>query len=350
VSPVRVVVTDPTMTMHEALLRRSLAADVEWTFLDITDQAAVCRQLEAGAEIYLGYQFNAAMARAGRKLKFVQVSGTGTDEIDFESLEQGVIVANTFNHERSIAEWVIMAMLALSRQLLQSDRHLRAGLWDSIFYDPTQELYPALRGKTLGLVGFGHIGVEVAKLARPFEMEIMAVTRKPSTRTAAGHGLAFLGRLDDLNLVVKAADYLVLAVPLEDETRGLIGYPQLEAMKSSAFLINVARAGLVDEDALFDALSDRRIKGAALDVWYRYPEARDGTGQTLPANRSFQSLDNVIITPHSSGSTEETYRLRAEDSAQNIRRFLEGKELTNVVWPTAPAARKENASGKGASR
>ena len=338
------------MTMHEALLRRSLPADVQWTFLDITDEAAVCRPLEAGAEIYLGYQFNATMARAATELKFLQVSGTGTDEIDFASLGPSVIVANTFNHERSIAEWVIMAMLALSRQLLQSDRHLRSGLWDSIFYDPVQELYPALRGKTLGLVGFGHIGVEVAKLARPFEMEIMAVTRNPSTRIGGDHGLAFLGRLDDLPRVLKAADYLVLAVPLESDTHRLIGPSQLDAMKSSAFLINVARAGLVDEDALFDALSAGRIKGAALDVWYRYPEARDGTGQALPANRSFQLLDNVILTPHSSGSTEETYRLRAEDSARIIQRVLDGKELTNVVWPSAPTARTESSSNTGASR
>jgi phosphoglycerate dehydrogenase-like enzyme len=345
----RVVVTDPTMTMHEALLRRSLPADVQWTFLDITDEAAVCRPLEAGAEIYLGYQFNATMARAAGKLKFLQVSGTGTDEIDFESLGPGVIVANTFNHERSIAEWVIMAMLALSRQLLKSDRHLRSGRWDSIFYDPAQELYPALRGKTLGLVGFGHLGAEIAKLARPFEMEIMAVTRNPSTRIAGDHGLAFLGRLDDLPRVLKAAEYLVLALPLEANTRNLIGLAQLDTMKRSAFLINVARAGLIDEDALFDALSAGRIKGAALDVWYRYPEKRNGTGQALPANRSFQGLDNVIMTPHSSGSTEETYRLRAEDCARNIRSFLDGKGLTNVVWPSAPAARTENASAKNVS-
>jgi len=181
-------------------------------------------------------------------------------------------------------------------------------------------------------------------------MEIMAVTRNPSTRIPGDHGLAFLGRLDDLPRVLKAADYLVLALPLESDTQNLVGLAQLDTMKSSAFLINVARAGLVDEDALFDALSARRIKGAALDVWYHYPEARDGTGQALPANRSFQRLDNVIITPHSSGSTEETYRLRAEDSARNIRRFLEGQELTNVVWPSAAAKPTGSSSTQGASR
>jgi phosphoglycerate dehydrogenase-like enzyme len=325
------------MTMHEGLLRRSLPPDTEWVFTDMTDEGAVCRLVEE-ADIYLGYQFTAAMGRAARTLKLLQVSGTGTDEIDFGSLPSRVVVANTFNHERSIAEWVIMAMLALGRQLLPSDRHLRLGLWDSIFYDPSQQLYPTLRGKTLGLVGFGHIGIEVAMLARPFEMHMMAVKRQPSPELASRHGLAFLGGLSDLPRLLEAADYLVLALPLDPDTRGMIGRAELETMKRTAFLVNVARAGLVDENALFEALASRRIAGAALDVWYRYPEERDGTGQALPAQRSFQRLDNVIMTPHSSGSTEETYRLRAQASAENIQRFLAAQPLINVVRPGAPAA------------
>ena len=326
----KILVTDPTMTMHEGLLRRSLPPEVELVFTDMSDEAAVIGLVE-DAGIYLGYQFTAAMGRAAHKLVLLQVSGTGTDEIDFESLPAQVVVANTFNHERSIAEWVLMAMLALSRQLLPSDRNLRMGLWDSIFYDPNQELYPTLRQKTLGMVGFGHIGIEVAALARPFGMNVMAVKRRPSPELAARYGLAFLGTLTDLPRLLEAADYLDLALPLVPDTRGMIGPAQLASMKRTAFLVNVARAGLVDEDALFEALENRRIAGAALDVWYRYPEERDGTGHALPARRSFQRLDNVMMTPHSSGSTEETYRLRAEASADNIRRFLAAQPLVNVV-------------------
>ena len=345
----KVLVTDPTMTKHEDYLRESLPSDIEWVFTDMTDEKAVC-DLLTETDIYVGFQFSGSMGRAARKLKLLQVSGTGTDEIDFGSMPAGVAVANTFNHERSIAEWVIMAMLALGRQLITSDRHLRMGLWDSIFYDPAQPLYPTLRMKTLGMVGFGHIGTEIAMLARPFEMKILAVKRRPLPGQASEHGLSFLGTLADLPHLLEAADYLVLALPLEPDTRGLIGGPQLDAMKRSAFLINVARAGLVDEDALFDALVSRRIAGAALDVWYRYPEERDGSGQALPARRSFQRLDNVIMTPHSSGSTEETYRLRAKAAVQNIERFLAGQPLINEIRPGARAAphvgpRSEGGSG-----
>jgi phosphoglycerate dehydrogenase-like enzyme len=323
------------MTMHERHLRQSLPADVEWLFTDSSDEGAL-RDLLRDTDVYVGYQLSESMAQAARKLRLVQVSGTGTDEIDFASLQKDVVVANTFNHERSIAEWVVMAMLALGRQLILSDRHLRIGVWDSIFHDPAQQLYPTLRNKTLCLVGFGHIGREIALLARPFEMNMLAVKRRANTDLAARHGLSFMGGLDDLPRLLKEADHLVLALPVEAGTRGLIGRRELEMMKPSAFLVNVARAGLVDEDALYDALASHRIAGAALDVWYRYPSEKDGTGQTLPGNRQFQILDNVIMTPHSSGSTEETYRLRAGDVAQNIKRFLASEPLVNVIqpWPS----------------
>ena len=333
--PLKILVTDPTMTMHERHLRQSLPADVEWLFTDSADEAALS-DLLIDSDVYVGYQLSERMAQAARKLRLVQVSGTGTDEIDFAFLQKDVVVANTFNHERSIAEWVIMGMLALGRQLIPSDRHLRMGVWDSIFHDPAQQLYPTLRNKTLGLVGFGHIGREIALLARPFEMNMLAVKRRADANLASRHGLSFIGGLDDLPRLLKEADYLVLALPVEAGTRGLIGRRQLEMMKSSAYLLNVARAGLVDEDALYDALAGHRIAGAALDVWYRYPTEKDGTGHALPANRQFQMLDNVIMTPHSSGSTEETYRLRAADVAENIKRFLASEPLVNVIqpWPS----------------
>jgi phosphoglycerate dehydrogenase-like enzyme len=337
--PVRILVTDPTMTMHEGYLRQSLPADVEWFFADGAEESALCDLLDE-TDVYVGYQLSERMARAARKLRLLQVSGTGTDEIDFGSLRGDVVVANTFNHERSIAEWVIMAMLALGRQLIPSDRHLRMGVWDSIFSDPSQELYPTLRGKTLCLIGFGHIGREIALLVRPFGMNVLAVKRRLDDKLADRRGVSFIGGLDDMPRLLKEADYLVLALPVGPETQGLIGRRQLEMMKTSAYLINVARAGLVDEDALYEALAGRRIAGAALDVWYRYPLEKDGSGQTLPGNRQFQMLDNVIMTPHSSGSTEETYRLRAVDVAENIKRFQASEPLVNLIQPWPVAARE----------
>ena len=336
--PLKILVTDPTMIMHERYLRQSLPADVEWVFANGAEETAL-HDLLSESDVYVGFQLSEAMGHAARNLRLLQVSGTGTDEIDFASLRGDVVVANTFNHERSIAEWVVMAMLALGRQLIPSDRHLRMGVWDSIFQDPAQQLYPTLRGKTMCLVGFGHIGREIAHLARPFEMNVLAVKRRLDAGLAALHGLSFIGSLDDLPRLLEEADYLVLALPVEPKTRGLIGRRELEMMKPSAYLLNVARAGLVDEDALYDALAGRRIAGAALDVWYRYPREKDGTGQALPGNRHFQLLDNVIMTPHSSGNTEETYRLRAVDVAQNIKRFLASEPLVNVVQPWPRSAR-----------
>jgi phosphoglycerate dehydrogenase-like enzyme len=130
----------------------------------------------------------------------------------------------------------------------------------------------------------------------------------------------------------------VLALPLTSATRGLIGARELALMKSTACLINVARAELVDEAALYEALSQRRIAGAALDVWYRYPSGVSKNQPALPASHPFHMLENVIITPHSSGNTDETFRLRAEDAVENIRRLITGEELQNVVLASSSAA------------
>src|ERR1700716_1331849 len=112
--PLKILVTDPTMVMHERHLRQSLPADVEWLFTESADEGALS-DLISDSDVYVGYQLSEGMAQAARKLRLVQVSGTGTDEIDFAALTEGVVVANTFNHERSIAEWVVMGMLALGR-------------------------------------------------------------------------------------------------------------------------------------------------------------------------------------------------------------------------------------------
>jgi phosphoglycerate dehydrogenase-like enzyme len=137
--------------------------------------------------------------------------------------------------------------------------------------------------------------------------------------------------------VLGRADYLALTLPLTEQTRGLIGADQLRAMKPTAVLVNVSRAQIVDEDALYAALAERRIAGAALDVWYRYPS---GPGPTLPARRPFHELPNVLMTPHVSGWTDGMLESRARLIAENIGRIARGDRPLNQVATAvcAPAA------------
>jgi phosphoglycerate dehydrogenase-like enzyme len=180
-----------------------------------------------------------------------------------------------------------------------------------------------LLGATVGIVGMGHIGEEVARLAKAFGCRIVATRRsvQAATRDALADELL---PASELHRLLEVSDYVVLAVPLTPETHGMIGGAELRAMKPDAVLVNIARGAVVDEPALVEALRERLIAGAALDVFEREP---------LPEDSPLWELDNVIISPHISGGTE-IYNQRAVDIfADNLRRYLAGEPLRNVVDP-----------------
>ena len=272
--------------------------------------------------------FTREMGAAARRLKLVQVPGAGLDRIERAALPSSTWLANAYGHEIGIAEYVMGAMLALSRGICRLDAGLRRGHWESPWAAaaPPPPPWPELAGKTLGILGYGRIGKRVAQRARAFEMAIWAI-RRDVTRSDA-EGLAFLGGPDALDEVLRRADYLAITLSLTAATRGLLGERELRLMKPTAVLINVARAEIVDEEALYRALAERTIAGAALDVWYRYPT---DDRPTFPAHRAFQELPNVLMTPHVSGWTEGMLEARARLIAENIHRVARGEPPVNLI-------------------
>src|SRR5262249_36279085 len=198
-----------------------------------------------------------------------------------------------YGHEAGIAEYVFGAMLALPRDFARLDAALRRGMWESQWAVgvPPPPVWPELAGKTLSILGYGRIGQCVARRARAFDMEICAIRR--DVARSAETPPALLGGLEIVDEVLQRADYLVLSLPVTPETRGLIGEKQLHAMKPTAVLVNVSRAEIIDEEALYRALAARTIAGAALDVWYCYPTT---VGPTRPAHQPFHELPNVLMT------------------------------------------------------
>jgi phosphoglycerate dehydrogenase-like enzyme len=178
-------------------------------------------------------------------------------------------------------------MIALTRSFASLDANLRRGRWDSQWAVGTDALplWPELAGKTLGILGFGPIGQAVARRAAAFDMRICAVRSKPQTELP--YAVDFVGGPDRIDEVLGAADYVAVTLSLSPETRGLMTKTRLRSMKPGAFLINVARAEIFEEAALYEALASRRLGGAALDVWYRYPTA---PGPLAPANLPFGEL------------------------------------------------------------
>jgi phosphoglycerate dehydrogenase-like enzyme len=296
------------------------------------DEVGILPRL-ADADVLVSMGFTREMAAAGPRLRLVQVPGAGLDRIDRAALGPDVRLANVFGHEAGIAEYVIGAMIALTRSFARLDAKLRQGTWESQWAVgvPAPPLWSELTGKTLGILGFGHIGEALARRARAFDMTVCAIRRRAQPEPP--DGVAFVGGPERLDDVLRQADYLAITLSLSGETRGMIDERRLGLMKRSAYLINVARAEIVDEAALHRALADGAIAGAALDAWYRYPTA---AGATLPATQPFHALDTVIMTPHVSGWTEGMLEARARLIAENIERTARGAPPLNAVDPAAP--------------
>jgi phosphoglycerate dehydrogenase-like enzyme len=306
----------------ETLIRARLQVPCD---LVSADETAIVPRL-GDVDVLVTLTFTRAMGAAARRLKLVQVPGAGLDRIDRSALPAGTRLANAYGHETGIAEYVIGAMLAATREFGRLDACLRRGVWESQWAVgvPPPAPWPELAGKTVGILGYGRIGQGVARRARAFDMDVCAVRREPA---GAGAGVR-VGGPAMLDEVLRRADHLVLTLPLTPATRGLIGETQLRTMKPSAVLINVARAEIVDEDALYRALEARTIAGAVLDVWYRYPTDAE---PTPPAHRAFQELPNVLMTPHVSGWTEGMLLARAAVITENIHRTARGEPPVNLV-------------------
>jgi phosphoglycerate dehydrogenase-like enzyme len=291
------------------------------------DEVAILQQLQ-NTDVLVSMGFDRAMASAGPRLRLVQVPGAGLDRIDRSQLRPGLALANAYGHEAGIAEYIIGAMIALTRSFSRIDQKLRSGQWESQWSlgRPTPPLWPELAGKSLGILGFGHIGKALARRAHAFDMKVCAVRRQAQPN--APEGVTCIGGPERLDDVLRSSDYLAITLSLSPATRGLLNRRRLGLMKPSAYLINVARAEVVDEQALYEALANGRLAGAALDVWYRYPTV---TGSVAPAREPFHTLSNILMTPHVSGWTEGMLEARTNLIAENIARTARGEPPLNAI-------------------
>ncbi|MBT2248315.1 hydroxyacid dehydrogenase [Arthrobacter sp. BHU FT2] len=321
----QVVVTDPIISRFEDTLRTDGGAhhwDMAAAWSPERRAAALAR-----ADVVVCSALPPHEAETAANARLVHVTGAGYDKISFPHLAPGVVVANTFHHARPIAEHVLMLTLMLSRNVVRADRELRKGTWRTIATDSTVPFHPVLGDLVMGVVGLGSIGAEVARVAAAMGMTVRAIRRNPAAPLPGGVSLDWVGGAADLHQLLAGSDVVVVTVPLDGETRGLIGTAELAAMKPSAFLVNVARGAVVDQAALYTALQQRTIAGAGLDVWWGVP----ADGVVPPAEWPFAELDNAVLTPHHSGHARQTFERRARDIAANISRLSRGRELHNII-------------------
>ncbi|WP_159795222.1 2-hydroxyacid dehydrogenase [Puerhibacterium puerhi] len=325
-SALTVVVTDANLVPLRDELERLLPAgtDVVWA---PGRSGAELAPLLRGADVLVGPELTPEAAAGADALRLVHVAGMGVDRVDPAAVPPGAAVATTAHHERSIAEYVVWAVAGLRRELPQADAALRRGRWRSSVYDAAMPQAETLGTAQVGFLGFGNIGTAAWEYLRVFGAQGRAVTGSGRVDARAA-GLAWAGGPDDLLRLAEESDVLVVSVPLDRRTRGLVGERELAALGPRGVLVNVARGPVVDERALFRALAEHTIQGAAIDVWYSYPGP---DGRAAPASEPFHTLDNVLMTPHLSGVTRQTFLGRVRDVAANVDALAQGRPLERTV-------------------
>lgn len=266
-------------------------------------------------------RFAAKLLKALPALEIIAQTGNHAYHIDMQAATDAGIVVTLAPGGNSTTEMTFGLMLAVMRRIPQSDAAMRRGEWPLV-------LGYVLRGKTLGILGLGKIGSEVAQIARAFGMKVAAWGPTLTKERAEKAGVTYMS----FEELLKNVDVVSVHLKLSDQSKGLLNENRLRLMKRTAYFINTARGAIVDENALFKVLKEKAIAGAALDVFVEEP---------LPASSPLPGLDNVVLAPHLGWPTDSGFEGFAENAAQNILDYMEGK-LTRAVNPDALDKRNKN--------
>jgi D-3-phosphoglycerate dehydrogenase len=308
----KVLIADPVSEKGIDILRKSTEVDVK-TGLKPEELISIIGDYEA-LVVRSQTQVTAEIIAAGKKLQVIGRAGVGVDNVDIaEATQRGVVVVNApTGNTISAAEHTIALLLALARHIPQANSSLKGGAWKRSHFMGTE-----VRNKTLGLIGLGNVGSEVARRARGLEMRLIANDPFISEE----HAKNLQVELVTMKKLLKEADFITLHTPLTSKTRGMIGEKELALVKPTVRIINTARGALIDQEALARAVKEKRVAGAAIDVFPVEPTTESPL---------FQS-DNIIVTPHLGASTAEAQVIAARDVAEQIIDVFNGRPAKYAV-------------------
>jgi len=253
---------------------------------------------------YLGKE----VIEEANRLKVISKYGVGTDNIDIEeAAKKNIIVTNTPTaNNQAVADLAFCHIMSLARKITKANNSTKSGEWERFIGNSVYK-------KNLGIIGLGKIGKALVKRAKGFDMNILAYDVYPDQKYAKDNDIKYV-KLPEL---YKKSDFISVHVPLNSQTKNLIGKKEFEIMKDSAFLINTSRGGIVNEDDLYEALKNNKIKGAAMDAFINEP----------PKNSPLKELENIIMTSHNGAYTEEAIEKMGVQAAENLINVLEGKSV-----------------------
>ncbi len=279
-------------------------------------------------EVFIGGFIDKESIIKAKNLKLIQVPYAGVDPIPLDIVkERKIIVSNAHENALTVAEHGFALLLALSKNLVTHDKDLRKGVWHGwMANEPNFEVY----GKTLGIIGLGSIGREMAKRAKAFGMKVIGTKKDVNKdRELFKDFVDEIYPMEQLENVIEKSLFIFVSVPLTKETVNLISERELNLMKDK-YLINISRGKVINEEALFNALKNEVLKGAAIDVWYIYPKPGE---KIFPSKYPFHELDNVIMTPHSAGFTIESVQRNWLFTFKNVIKLAKGEKIESIVDP-----------------
>jgi D-3-phosphoglycerate dehydrogenase / 2-oxoglutarate reductase len=264
-----------------------------------------------------GTRVDAPLLDCGKRLKVVARAGVGIDNVDVHyASSKGIIVVNApFGNTNSAAEHTMAIMLAACRKIVEANGCLKAGEWKRGPFTGSE-----LKGRTLGIIGLGKVGGRVALRSKAFEMDVIACD--PYIAKKRGDDLGV--RLVSLDELISTSDIISVHTPLNDETRGMIGDLQFEKMREGVFIVNCARGGIIDEEAMLATLESGKVRGAAFDVWSSEPPNTD-------CLRNLIAHPHMLVTPHLGANTFEAQKNVAVDVSREIINYIDGRPFENAV-------------------
>jgi phosphoglycerate dehydrogenase-like enzyme len=322
-STIKCLLTRKFWDRDEEYLRAHTPPQIEFIIPFAYSPPALIEASSKGVDILLGDVPVAEVLDAITGIKILQIPWTGIDNIDFDLLQKyDFTVCNSHSNAVSVAELGVALLLSCMKQIPSHHLAMQQGNWRRPGAVDC-EMPALLHGKTIGLIGYGAIGQRIGHILKSFEVKTIALASK-----ARRVGEIDVLGTEQIDLLCQQCDALIISAPLTPKTNGMIGSRQFEMMKSSAYLINISRAAVVDEKALYHSLKNRRIAGAGIDVWYRHPKR----GQSLsPASDlPFETLENIIMSPHRGGMIEGELP-HLVDVVENLNRFALGEPLINRV-------------------
>jgi phosphoglycerate dehydrogenase-like enzyme len=272
---------------------------------------------------------------SAKNLKLLQIPFAGVDWLNPNLIPKRLMVANASGHEIAMSEYIIGCIMSLSIDLMVNHNDFKSGSWErtGTLSDP-KSMHGEVFGKTLGIIGYGQIGVETAIRAKSLGMKTYGLNRTQKKNTPKY--LDWHGSTDKLDFILEESDFLVLACDLNKSTKGLINKKTLSMMKKTSYIINVARGDVCVEEDLFNSLKNKTIAGAAIDTWWIYPDRPKAGGkpekEPRPSDFPFHKLDNVIMTPHNSAHTLESDLRRSKSILDNLLDFKKGKKPSGFVF------------------